>query len=649
MSRKKLALFVNGYCGEIVSQFMSGFWDNLEENTVDVYSFCAFPSFIMEDEEMHSEMNIYHLPDLHDFDAAIIVANGLDYLDVCEDLHKRCVEANIPFVMAGYKVEEGHFIMSDNVVGTKQLIEYVVDTLGCKDIAFLAGGRNNIDSNIRMKVVREYMASKGLHLPDTEEEDDTRLYYSNWEHQGAVNYILNIVKKKSIPEIIICANDELAMVSCNELEANGYRVPEDVMVTGFDHSYFSKIFYPSISSVDQGYQQLGLECANIIKGIFAGDKELKEVVIPSKFCPMESTGEIIDGATDLIRRKVGKTEFTDSSLDTSFSRKVYDIERLVLTADNFSEIHDRLKQVYELYEYFETDPFHIVLDERYKNSLNDMQDYFKSYEYSEKFDAVYSRENGVVYPPTVITRHQLVPNIEELGKNRYFLFAPLHEHGMTFGYMVLCDDTHRINNKNGVKKYEDSISVAFGRLLQTLRLHDLNKKLFDISQTDSLTHVKNRNAYDQKEKEFDSWIANNGSSLCFSVGVFDINNLKYVNDTFGHEKGDLYILGSCQLLCKAYKHSPVYRIGGDEFVVILTGEDQNHQYEILEAMYAQMQEIYETETDVERRVSIAGGIAEYDPETDTCFADVFKKADTIMYAKKTEMKAKLAKLGQSGR
>ena len=45
MVKKKLALFINGYCGEIVSQFLSGFWPNLEENTVDVYSFCAFPSF----------------------------------------------------------------------------------------------------------------------------------------------------------------------------------------------------------------------------------------------------------------------------------------------------------------------------------------------------------------------------------------------------------------------------------------------------------------------------------------------------------------------------------------------------------------------------------------------------------------------------
>ncbi|MCQ2082296.1 MAG: GGDEF domain-containing protein [Lachnospiraceae bacterium] len=638
MSRKKVALFVNGYCGEIASQFMGGFWNNLEENTVDVYSFCGFPSLVKREVEMYGEMNIYHLPDMKDFDAAVIIANGLDFLDVCEDLYKKCVEANIPFIMTGSKKDEGHFIMSDNVVGTNELIKYVVEDLKCKDIAFLAGGRNNIDSDIRMKVIREYMRTRGLYFPETMEEDDTRLYYSNWEHQGAIDYILNIIKKDAIPDIIICANDELAMVSCNELEAHGYQVPQDVMVTGFDNSFFSKIYYPSISSVDQQYDKLGIECANIIKGIFAGDNELKEVVVPSKFCPKESTGELPDSDIELLRSKVGKAEFTDSSFDTSFSRKVYDIERYVLESQNFYEVHDNLKKAYELYEYYESDSFHIVLDERYRRSINDTYDYFKAYEYSESFDAVYSRENGVVYEHSVIDRHQLVPNIVDMNKNRYFLFAPLHEHGHTFGYMVLCDNIYRINNKNGVKKYEDSLSITFGRLVETLRLNDLNKKLLVLSQTDSLTHVKNRTAYNQKETEYDLKIANADSSLCFSIGVFDINNLKKINDTYGHEKGDLYIQNSCQFLCKAYKHSPVYRIGGDEFAVILTGADKKNQYEILNTMYDGMLKCNDTEELVERRISMAGGIAEYNPKTDKCFADVFKRADEIMYNKKAEMK-----------
>lgn len=643
MSKKKLALFVNGYCNEIFMQFMKGFWPGLKENTVDVYSFCAFPSYVMGEDDLYGEMNIYHLPDLHDFDAAVIVANGLDYLNVCDDLYNRCVQAETPFVMAGYKTDEGHFIMSDNVVGTRQLTEHIIDVLGCKDIAFLAGNRENIDSNIRMNTVREVMASRGLHLPDSMEEDDTRLYYSNWEQQGAVDYIINLIKKKALPEVIICANDELAMASCNELEAHGYRVPEDVMVTGFDNSHFSKIFDPSISTVDQRYDQLGAECANIVNGIFEGNKELKEVVVPSAFYPRESTKGVSDSDVNLIRRKVGKTEFSDSYNDTGFSRKTSEIERQILSSRNFDEIYGRLVEAYTKYEYYESDSFHIVLDDRYKKSIEEMQDNFRAYEYSDTFVAVYSRENGMVYEPKVIDRHSLVPNITETGKNRYFLLAPLHDYGKTFGYIVLCDDITKISSKNSVKKYADSISSALVRLIQTLRLNDLNKRLIDISETDSLTRVKNRNAYDQKEKEYDAWIGANGSSLCFSIGVFDINNLKIINDTYGHEKGDLYILNSCQMLCQAYKHSPVYRIGGDEFVVILTGEDQKNKYDILLDLEKKMEELQNSEDLLEKKVSMAGGFADYTTSTDTCFADVFKRADESMYEKKILMKAKLKK------
>ena len=91
-------------------------------------------------------------------------------------------------------------------------------------------------------------------------------------------------------------------------------------------------------------------------------------------------------------------------------------------------------------------------------------------------------------------------------------------------------------------------------------------------------------------------------------------------------------------MCNAFKHSPVFRIGGDEFAIILTGDDKKNQHEILDAMYAEQQRLDATESAIEKRVSIAGGIAEYDYSSDKCFADVFKKADAIMYETKTEMK-----------
>ena len=57
----------------------------------------------------------------------------------------------------------------------------------------------------------------------------------------------------------------------------------------------------------------------------------------------------------------------------------------------------------------------------------------------------------------------------------------------------------------------------------------------------------------------------------FALVECDINGLKGINDTYGHEIGDVYIVNSCRGICSVFKHSPVFRIGGDEFVVILQG------------------------------------------------------------------------------
>ena len=68
------------------------------------------------------------------------------------------------------------------------------------------------------------------------------------------------------------------------------------------------------------------------------------------------------------------------------------------------------------------------------------------------------------------------------------------------------------------------------------------------------------------------------------VAVCDVNSLKAVNDTLGHKAGDEIIRRACSLICNTFKHSPVYRIGGDEFAVILSGRDYERRQELLSEM-----------------------------------------------------------------
>lgn len=153
---------------------------------------------------------------------------------------------------------------------------------------------------------------------------------------------------------------------------------------------------------------------------------------------------------------------------------------------------------------------------------------------------------------------------------------------------------------------------------------------------DSHTGVRNKVAYVEKTKEMNAEISKGGAE--FAVVVMDINMLKKINDTFGHTEGDLYITGCCQMLCDAFGHSTVYRIGGDEFAAVLTESD----YRERQSKFTELKKRFaETERNKNRDpwlcFSASLGMAEFTPE-DPDFETVFRRADQLMYEAKQEHK-----------
>jgi diguanylate cyclase (GGDEF)-like protein len=125
----------------------------------------------------------------------------------------------------------------------------------------------------------------------------------------------------------------------------------------------------------------------------------------------------------------------------------------------------------------------------------------------------------------------------------------------------------------------------------------------------------------------------------YGLAVVDLNDLKGINDTYGHEKGDEAIKALCVFVCKIFKYSPVYRIGGDEFVVILENTDYENRDILVETFKEEIKEISQDNSlSPWERVSTAIGCAVFDPARDKHASSVFKRADEAMYANKREMK-----------
>ena len=156
-----------------------------------------------------------------------------------------------------------------------------------------------------------------------------------------------------------------------------------------------------------------------------------------------------------------------------------------------------------------------------------------------------------------------------------------------------------------------------------------------IAYRDALTGVKSKHAYNDAVERVNKRVEG-GELSSYGVVVFDLNGLKAINDTKGHEAGDEYLKVACRMICVAFKHSPVFRIGGDEFVAILEGDDYENRERLLKEFNNAVEDRNNNET-----VSVSGGLAVYSPDFDKDFGDVFKRADKKMYERKRQLKAAL--------
>ena len=160
------------------------------------------------------------------------------------------------------------------------------------------------------------------------------------------------------------------------------------------------------------------------------------------------------------------------------------------------------------------------------------------------------------------------------------------------------------------------------------KLYVANEK----AHRDELTGVKNHTAFKEHEGILQEQIRQ-GKAEAFAVVVCDVNGLKLINDTYGHKAGDEHIAKACQMICDIFQHSPVYRTGGDEFVVILTGRDYLIRKELVLALHDRSVDHINHDD-----VVVSGGLSEYKPGEDTSFHDVFDRADALMYEEKKLLK-----------
>ena len=163
----------------------------------------------------------------------------------------------------------------------------------------------------------------------------------------------------------------------------------------------------------------------------------------------------------------------------------------------------------------------------------------------------------------------------------------------------------------------------------------------ELARRDELTGIKNKTAYNELEKSVQDNIDSGMDYLSFALVVCDTNNLKKINDTHGHVAGDEYIKKSAMLLCNTFVHSPVFRVGGDEFVVFLRGSDYLNREILMKKLRAHVRKNLKSKSGP----ILASGISDFNTETDRLVSQIFDRADKDMYKNKRALKKEESQLG----
>jgi len=566
--RKKIAVFVLNMYGAMISDVQRGLNEAAFEEDVKLIYFASFSdgfsSEFYDQYVKYDEGDIvsFKLPDLDDFDGVIVITISFtpEYLKRIEPLLEK---TKTPVLYLGEPDERFYSVGNDDVESFKDVIEHVINSHGAKNIYNVAGPQDRDFAISRVKTFKETLSEYGLPA------DEDRIYYGTlWRDCGdpAVDYILEQCKKdgSKLPDAIVCANDFSAIGVIDACRERGINVPEDVIVTGFDGIEAASMGFPSVTTSTQPFSEMGREAISVFEKIWKGEHVKKTTCVKGTLNPSQSCGCVpIDmNRTEEIRNlyagRMAKVEY----LAQSTTNMILSISNAPTMEDVYREIAENAKSDTGF------DAFLLCLApgwdaQRVVSDDTTMPD--------EKMQLVCGFMGNKYIEPEEFDKKKLLP-ADLLDDPFPYYICSIHHLQYYMGYMII---SPRLENYNQLMA--KSWIVNLGAMLENWRirvkLNDTVARLEDLSSRDMLTSLYNRRGYEIYFKQLFKECLIEEQSL--TVMIIDMDNLKHVNDTFGHNEGDYSLVTIADAMMAAANDGEIcIRTGGDEFAVLAKGYNE---------------------------------------------------------------------------
>lgn len=623
--KKRIAVFANGWGNEYLREVVTGAHGVAKDANTDLFTFVDFSTFSEQNKNINnSEYNIFKLPELQDFDGVIIMANSFNMQDETDYVYHKVMETGIPAVSLEHEFEGITTVNTDNYHGMYELVEHVVKKHDARHIVFIGGPREHSESNERLKAVQDVVNENGLSLL---EED---ILYGDW----AKNLCKELANKwidchKGLPDVFICANDIMAMGVCELMTELGYKVPDDVMVTGYDFIRQGQEYVPSIASVNHEWSSMGAKALQILLDKINGRESDTTVTMKTRFIPGGSCGCNYSSAKEDDRRNYLVHKNDGLACDSHF-RHFYMWTKKI---ENANDLNYSLDNLFHTSHWMEGDNFMLCLDPEFFK-IEEMNENLRMQGYSDEMNVICALKSGVPRPHQIMKYREAMFRVsDENPQSQIFIFVPVYSEERNYGFAMLVRDMDIVED-NYLYIWTRHMNQCMEQIRRNITIAELTRRLTTLSVTDPLTGVYNRAGCEKiAYPMLEEWHNAGGRG---AIMIADIDRMKTINDVFGHASGDL-ALRTVAAAMKAQLPSDwiVSRFGGDEFFAggkLTEGMDFKVMQESI--MQKLAEEIIKRNIAFTLKLSIGGVVLEPGGELD--MESELHRADEVMYSIKKE-------------
>ncbi|MBO4776221.1 MAG: EAL domain-containing protein [Lachnospiraceae bacterium] len=498
--------------------------------------------------------SVYNIVDFDILDCLIIFDRGLINKQNGIEMIAKAKEKNVPVILINSE-NEGCFCVSDDYkTSYKNLIRHVIRDHGVRDTFFMGGYRWDPDTLDRLACYKKALGDENINF------SDWMVGYGEFRDTTAREEIDRVIKeRRKPPQAVFCANDIMAMAVCTRLKELGYRVPEDVIVTGYDGIEEGKYFIPNITTVRRNIEGEAVACANLLKEIFSGKAEKRIIKIPYKVIYNESCGCPSEEDFSDYRERMAEC----MKINRDFSAHEADV---FAGADKFLMCDTMPEMLDALVNSNLGERSYMCIKSMLFESLSIMYKSNLDIDYSNEY-IILSSESDEEFGLINDDLKMIVPNAEEWFKDdTVFIVNALYVEDYQYGlYFYKTEDIRYMANR--VNRMSRALNLSFGTVYTRMIQKGMQMELEQAAFLDPMTQMSNLKGLEKWFEEFGEKSENHETAL--SMAIFKLDKYKYIYENFGVMEIEEVVNIIARVFTKnTGRKKFTARISDDEFVVV---------------------------------------------------------------------------------